>query len=165
MFLRYQDINAGEVPEVTDDDGTRVRIVCGDFWGSASRSKAWPLTHATSTFGCRPGSARRWLSNSSGTPSPMCSKALGPCGRHQSLSASLPRRKSTATKLLCAKAPAIASGQPRSDPPPLFGQPTCAIGEGGWRGAADDDTACWCSARALGVERSRGVAACERWVD
>src|SRR5882724_9372482 len=30
---RYQDIKAGEVPEVTDDDGTRVRIVCGDFWG------------------------------------------------------------------------------------------------------------------------------------
>jgi redox-sensitive bicupin YhaK (pirin superfamily) len=30
---RYQDIKAGAVPEVTDDDGTRVRIVCGDFWG------------------------------------------------------------------------------------------------------------------------------------
>src|SRR6266568_4012164 len=30
---RYQDIRAGEVPEVTDDDGTRVRVVCGDFWG------------------------------------------------------------------------------------------------------------------------------------
>jgi quercetin 2,3-dioxygenase len=30
---RYQDIKAGEIPDVTDDDGTRVRIVCGDFWG------------------------------------------------------------------------------------------------------------------------------------
>jgi redox-sensitive bicupin YhaK (pirin superfamily) len=30
---RYQDIKGAEVPEVTDDDGTRVRIVCGDFWG------------------------------------------------------------------------------------------------------------------------------------
>ena len=30
---RYQDIKAAEIPEVTDDDGTRVRIVCGDFWG------------------------------------------------------------------------------------------------------------------------------------
>src|SRR5204863_1171663 len=30
---RYQDIKAGEVPEVTDDDGTHVRVVCGDFWG------------------------------------------------------------------------------------------------------------------------------------
>ena len=30
---RYQDIPAIEIPEVTDDDGTRVRVVCGDFWG------------------------------------------------------------------------------------------------------------------------------------
>jgi len=30
---RYQDIAAGDVPEVTDDDGTRVRVVCGEFWG------------------------------------------------------------------------------------------------------------------------------------
>jgi redox-sensitive bicupin YhaK (pirin superfamily) len=30
---RYQDIAAADVPEVTDDDGTRVRIVCGEFWG------------------------------------------------------------------------------------------------------------------------------------
>jgi redox-sensitive bicupin YhaK (pirin superfamily) len=30
---RYQDIKAGEVSEVTDDDGTRVRAVCGEFWG------------------------------------------------------------------------------------------------------------------------------------
>jgi redox-sensitive bicupin YhaK (pirin superfamily) len=30
---RYQDVPSGEIPEVTDDDGTRVRVVCGDFWG------------------------------------------------------------------------------------------------------------------------------------
>ncbi len=30
---RYQDIKAGQVPEITDDDGTKVRVVCGDFWG------------------------------------------------------------------------------------------------------------------------------------
>ncbi len=30
---RYQDIKSGEVPEVIDDDGTRARIVCGEFWG------------------------------------------------------------------------------------------------------------------------------------
>ena len=30
---RYQDIKAGEIPEVVDDDGTRVRVVCGEFWG------------------------------------------------------------------------------------------------------------------------------------
>jgi redox-sensitive bicupin YhaK (pirin superfamily) len=30
---RYQEVKAGEIPEVTDDDGTRARIVCGKFWG------------------------------------------------------------------------------------------------------------------------------------
>src|SRR5262245_23607104 len=30
---RYQDIPAKEIPEVIDDDGTRVRVVCGEFWG------------------------------------------------------------------------------------------------------------------------------------
>ncbi|MFA5832667.1 MAG: pirin family protein [Bacteroidota bacterium] len=30
---RYQDVNSKEIPLVTDDDGTQVRIICGDFWG------------------------------------------------------------------------------------------------------------------------------------
>jgi len=30
---RYQDIKGAEIPEVVDDDGTRVRVVCGEFWG------------------------------------------------------------------------------------------------------------------------------------
>jgi quercetin 2,3-dioxygenase len=30
---RYQDVAGKDVPEVVDDDGTRVRIVCGSFWG------------------------------------------------------------------------------------------------------------------------------------
>ena len=30
---RYQEVKAAEIPEVTDDDGTRDRIVCGTFWG------------------------------------------------------------------------------------------------------------------------------------
>src|SRR5947209_5914372 len=33
---RYQDITSGELPEVVDDDGTRVRVVCGEFWGKSS---------------------------------------------------------------------------------------------------------------------------------
>lgn len=29
----YQDVAATEIPEVIDDDGTRVRVVVGEFWG------------------------------------------------------------------------------------------------------------------------------------
>jgi hypothetical protein len=32
---RYQDVAAADVPEVVDDDGTRVRVVCGNFWGAS----------------------------------------------------------------------------------------------------------------------------------
>jgi redox-sensitive bicupin YhaK (pirin superfamily) len=30
---RYQDVPAGAIPEIVDDDGTHVRVVCGEFWG------------------------------------------------------------------------------------------------------------------------------------
>ena len=30
---RYQDVSSKDIPEVTDDDGTNVRIICGSFWG------------------------------------------------------------------------------------------------------------------------------------
>ncbi|MCI0434361.1 MAG: pirin family protein [Gemmatimonadetes bacterium] len=30
---RYQDVTSGDIPEIIDDDGTRVRVVCGSFWG------------------------------------------------------------------------------------------------------------------------------------
>jgi len=30
---RYQDIPSSAIPETTDDDGTHVRIICGEFWG------------------------------------------------------------------------------------------------------------------------------------
>jgi quercetin 2,3-dioxygenase len=30
---RYQDIAGADIPEIVDDDGTAVRVVCGEFWG------------------------------------------------------------------------------------------------------------------------------------
>ena len=30
---RYQEVKAPEIPDVTDDDGTQVRVVVGKFWG------------------------------------------------------------------------------------------------------------------------------------
>lgn len=30
---RYQDVPSAEIPEITDNDGTKVRVICGEFWG------------------------------------------------------------------------------------------------------------------------------------
>lgn len=30
---RYQDIKSEEIPEIVEDDGTRVRVITGEFWG------------------------------------------------------------------------------------------------------------------------------------
>ncbi len=30
---RYQDVVARDIPDVTDDDGVNVKVVCGSFWG------------------------------------------------------------------------------------------------------------------------------------
>jgi len=32
---RYQEVKSPDIPEVQDDDGTQVRIVCGTFWGKS----------------------------------------------------------------------------------------------------------------------------------
>ncbi|MGD0642305.1 MAG: pirin family protein [Roseiarcus sp.] len=32
---RYQDVPSLAIPEVVDDDGARVRVICGEFWGKA----------------------------------------------------------------------------------------------------------------------------------
>ena len=30
---RYQDVPSAAIPEIVDDDGVSVRVICGDFWG------------------------------------------------------------------------------------------------------------------------------------
>jgi redox-sensitive bicupin YhaK (pirin superfamily) len=30
---RYQEVKALEIPNITDDDGTHARLICGNFWG------------------------------------------------------------------------------------------------------------------------------------
>jgi quercetin 2,3-dioxygenase len=30
---RYQDVVGRDIPDVTDDDGVQVRVICGSFWG------------------------------------------------------------------------------------------------------------------------------------
>jgi hypothetical protein len=32
---RYQDVTSSDIPEITDDDGTTVRVIVGKFWGKS----------------------------------------------------------------------------------------------------------------------------------
>jgi quercetin 2,3-dioxygenase len=32
---RYQDVSGADIPDVVDDDGTHVRVICGEFWGKS----------------------------------------------------------------------------------------------------------------------------------
>jgi redox-sensitive bicupin YhaK (pirin superfamily) len=32
---RYQEVHAADIPAIVDDDGTRVQVVCGTFWGKS----------------------------------------------------------------------------------------------------------------------------------
>jgi hypothetical protein len=36
---RYQDVSSKDIPEAVDDDGTKVRVICGDFWGKTGPVK------------------------------------------------------------------------------------------------------------------------------
>jgi hypothetical protein len=31
----YQEVQSADIPEVTDDDGTKVRVICGSLWGQS----------------------------------------------------------------------------------------------------------------------------------
>ena len=31
---RYQDVQSADIPEVVDDDGTKIRVICGSLWGA-----------------------------------------------------------------------------------------------------------------------------------
>jgi redox-sensitive bicupin YhaK (pirin superfamily) len=74
---RYQDIPSTAIPEVTDDDGTRARIICGDFWGKQGRWRAWlpTLTTSTSPFHRISASVSRWRQRA--THLPMCLRGRG----------------------------------------------------------------------------------------
>jgi len=57
---RYQDIAAPDVPEVTDDDGTRVRVVCGSFWGRRGPVEGVAADPSYVDISVPPGKRRRF---------------------------------------------------------------------------------------------------------
>ena len=92
---RYQEAKAVDIPEIGDDDGTHVRVVCGKFWGTTGpvdgiaadpiyldvsvppgRTKTLPVVHAmpSSRMAC-PAPRGSVIS----TTCPAISTALDPC--------------------------------------------------------------------------------------
>ena len=71
---RYQDIPASAIPEVTDDDGTQVRVICGEFWGKTGpvEGVAADPSYLDISVPRASGSGSRWKRHA--TLSPMYSR-------------------------------------------------------------------------------------------
>ena len=68
---RYQEVKAGEVPEITDDDGTHVRVVCGNFWGKTGPVDGVAADPIYLDVSVSPASERLFRWRRLGMPSPM----------------------------------------------------------------------------------------------
>ncbi len=56
---RYQDIPSSAIPEVTEDDGTRARIICGAFWGQQGPVEGVAADPSYVDISVPPGKRRR----------------------------------------------------------------------------------------------------------
>ncbi len=90
---RYQDVTSADIPEVVDDDGTRVRIICGSFWGATGPVDgvaAEPQYLDVWVPAADAEDVCRWRPR--GTPSPMSSPVRACSAMRPSLVRSPPRR-------------------------------------------------------------------------
>ncbi len=56
---RYQDIPSSAIPEITDDDGTQVRVICGKFWGKTGPVEGVAADPNYLDISVRPGHKKR----------------------------------------------------------------------------------------------------------
>ncbi len=56
---RYQDIPSAAIPEVTEDDGTKARVICGEFWGKRGPVEGVAADPAYVDISVPPGKTRR----------------------------------------------------------------------------------------------------------
>ena len=85
---RYQDIPAADIPEIIDDDGTRVRVVSGEFWGKRGPVEGVAADPRYLDVSVPPG-RRKTLAgrDRAATPLPMCSTAPARSATRRSRSA------------------------------------------------------------------------------
>ncbi len=56
---RYQDIPSSAIPEVTEDDGTHARVICGEFWGQTGPVEGVAADPSYVDISVPPGKLRR----------------------------------------------------------------------------------------------------------
>ena len=72
---RYQDVPATDIPEVIDDDGTRVRVICGEFWGKRGPVDGVAADPRYLDISVPPGRRKTLAVETAGTRSLTCSRA------------------------------------------------------------------------------------------
>ena len=72
---RYQEVKSMEIPDVTDDDGTRARVVCGSFWGTKGPIDGIAADPIYLDVSVPPGNAKSFRSRRRAMPSPMSLQA------------------------------------------------------------------------------------------
>jgi hypothetical protein len=73
---RYQEVKADDIPDVQDDDGAEVRIVCGSFWGKTGAVEGFAADPICLDVSVPPGQRKPFRSKPHDMHSPMCSRAL-----------------------------------------------------------------------------------------
>ena len=64
-----------DIPEVADDDGTRVRVVCGEFWGKRGPVEGVAADPRYLDVSVPPGKRKTLPVETTATRSPTCSRA------------------------------------------------------------------------------------------
>ena len=89
---RYQDVKATDIPEVIDDDGTKVRVVTGDFWEQEGPVEGVAADPRYLDISVPPGKRRTFKVGSIAMLSLTCSPARARSPRPASRSACSPKK-------------------------------------------------------------------------
>jgi redox-sensitive bicupin YhaK (pirin superfamily) len=97
---RYQEVKSVEIPEIIDDDGTHVRVVCGTFWERPGQSRELPPIRSISTCRFLRAKEKRFQWRLSVTRLPMYLRAVENSAMLQDRLRCRPRRSNGWTQTL-----------------------------------------------------------------
>jgi len=105
---RYQDVTAPDIPEVIDDDGTRVRVIVGEFWGRRGPVDGIAADPQYLDISVPPGVKKHSRWTPTGEALPMSSPAAVPLPTPRGRPACFWKRRSRAARCICETSPATA---------------------------------------------------------